>query len=82
MTNLIYNIAGIISLVIALAGMVFIFKYVIKNGFNMASIVGIFIVICLASYLASDPKQIPALGKLIVDLCISTFSELFKSNGG
>lgn len=81
MTNIIYNIAGVVSLVVALVGMVAIVKYTLKHGFNYGAIAGIFLVVCLASYLISDPKQIPALGKLVVDVTTSTFNELFKGVG-
>lgn len=81
MTDIIYNIAGVISLVVSLVGMVAIVKYTLKHGFNYGAIAGIFLVVCLASYLISDPKQIPALGQLVVNIITTTFNELFKGVG-
>lgn len=81
MTSIIYNIAGVISLIVALVGMIAIVKYTLKHGFNYGAIAGIFLVVCLASYLISDPVKIPELGKLVVYVTTATFNELFKGVG-
>jgi len=66
MINFLYGLTGVISLMISLVAIIFLVKYIINNGFRPLPIAGIFLLMCILSYLATNPAEIPKLGGEIV----------------
>jgi hypothetical protein len=68
MINFLNGLTGIISLLISLVAIIFLVKYIITNGFKMLPIAGIFLLMCILSYLATNPSEIPKLGGEIITI--------------
>lgn len=66
MTNLINSLAGVISLLVSLAGMVYLIYYSAKNGFKVFTLIIGFFALCILTYFVKNPGEIPTIGGAIV----------------
>ena len=78
MNNLVSNLAGIASTILIIVGLLFLAFKTLKYGFKAGSLISIFLLICLVSYLVEEPGQVKLIGEMIVSLIRTGGEDIVK----
>jgi hypothetical protein len=71
MINLLHGIAGFLSLGISIFGITFLVYQAFKRGLKGTALIALFILICVSSYLVTEPNRIIEIGKIIFNSVIA-----------
>ena len=66
LTGFLYGIAGTLGTVISIGAVVYLCFYILKHGFKLPAILGLFAIFSVLAYLINEPSKIQEFGGYLI----------------